>query len=139
MATPTRSARLSWSGEGRVYRGAGAAADAPVTLDGDATAGPSPMETLLLSLAGCMLVDIQMILEKGRVPLEGLEARMTGERAPEPPRRFTRIVMDIHARGPGPGDQSKLDRAVELSRDKYCSVFHTLRPDIEVQIRTHRE
>lgn len=92
-----------------------------------------------MSIGGCMAVDIQMILEKGRVPLESLEVALEGERAPEPPRRYTRIVMDVHTRGPGPEHREKVERAVALSKDKYCSVFHTLRPDLETEFRIHLE
>lgn len=92
-----------------------------------------------MSVAACMAVDIKMILEKGRVPLESLELAVEGERAPEPPRRFLRIVMDVHIRGPGPADEAKVERAAALSRDKYCSVLHTLDPDLDTEIRIHRE
>lgn len=135
MTNSTRSAHLSWSGEGLKYHGTSAGA-APITVDGDSKEGPSPMGILLLSLAGCMAIDIQSILEKGRVPFEALEVDTVGTRAPEPPRRFTRIEMEVRVRGVGPEDEGKLDRAIALSRDRYCSVFHTLQPDLEVEIRT---
>jgi putative redox protein len=105
-------------------------------IDGDAEAGPSPMQSLLLGLAGCMAVDVVMILQKMRVPLEGLAIRAEGERAPEPPRRFTQIRLVYETRGLAPADSDKLDRAIELSREKYCSVLHTLRPDTLVSIET---
>lgn len=137
MTNPRRSARLTWTGRGEAYRGRGG--DTPeIVLDGSSGEGPSPMETLLLGLAGCMAIDVQSILQKGRVPVEAIDVEMDGERAPDPPRRFTAITMEIRVRGPAPDDQAKLDRAVELSRDKYCSVFHTLRDDLQVEIRTRR-
>jgi putative redox protein len=97
------------------------------------------MEALLLSLGGCMAIDIRAILEKGRVPLEELVVDVEGERATEPPQRFVRIHMDVRAVGPGEADRAKVERAVQLSRDKYCSVFHTLRPDMDVEIRIQLE
>jgi len=121
-----------------VFEGRGG--DAPLTiLDGGSVKGPSPMEALLLSLGGCMAVDIQAILEKGRVPLDSLVVELEGERASEPPERFTRIRMDVRVRGPQARDRAKVERAVQLSQDKYCSVFHTLRSDLVVQIEIHRE
>ncbi len=92
------------------------------------------MEALLLSLGGCMGIDIQAILEKGRVPLEGLEVDLEGVRAEEAPKRFTRIRMDVRVTGAGEENRTKVERAVQLSRDKYCSVFHSLRSDMPVEI-----
>jgi putative redox protein len=93
---------------------------------------------LLLSLAGCMGIDVIDILNKSRVPVEELRVEVEGDRAPEPPRRFVSIRLTYHVRGPGEEDRSKLDRAVQLSRDKYCSVLHTLRPDLELDVRIVR-
>jgi putative redox protein len=89
-----------------------------------------------MSVAACMGIDIKVILEKGRVTLNELVIEVSGERAPDPPRRFRTLRMTVRAEGPAEADRPKLDRAVELSRDKYCSVFHTLRPDLDVQIST---
>jgi putative redox protein len=93
------------------------------------------MEGLLLSVAGCMGIDVVMILEKGRVPLETLSVEVEGDRAPEPPRRFTAIRMTYHITGPSPEDATKVQRAVDLSRDRYCSVLHSLAKDIDLDIR----
>ncbi len=124
---------LRWAGAGLRFESGTAGG---LVIDGDAEAGPSPMQSLLLGLAGCMAVDVIMILEKMRVPLEGLTVRVEGERAPEPPRRFTQIRLVYETSGLAPADGEKLDRAIELSRDKYCSVLHTLRPDTVVSIET---
>ena len=125
---------LRWSGEDLVFEGSGASGGS-ITIDGNGGQGPSPMDTLLLALAGCMTVDIRTILEKSRVPLDGLEVSVAGERVAEPPRRFTRIEMVFRLSGPGPEDAAKVDRAVALSRETYCSVMHTLRQDVEIYIR----
>lgn len=123
---------LAWTGEGLVFRGG--PADGPeVTLDSAGEAGPSPTDALLLSLAGCMGVDVRLILEKSRVPVSGLRVEAEGGRASEDPRRFTRIRLVYLVEGPGPEDRGKVERAVDLSRRKYCSVLHTLRPDIELE------
>jgi putative redox protein len=96
------------------------------------------MDTLLLALAGCMMADIQSILEKSRVPLDRLEATVVGERADEFPRRYTGIEMVFRLSGPGTEDAAKVERAVALSRDTYCSVMHTLRQDVEIDIRVEQ-
>ena len=133
----TKRAVLHWTGEGLAFRGG--APDGPeLTLDGDGEAGPSPMDALLQGLGGCMAIDVVHILERSRVPLEALEVEVEGTRAPEAPRRFTGIRLVYRVRGPGPDDEGRLKRAVDLSRDRYCSVLHTLRPDMEIEIRIER-
>jgi putative redox protein len=124
---------LRWTGEGLAFEGDGGGA--AMLLDSDSEAGPSPMEALLLSLAACMGIDIQLILEKSRVSLRSLDVAVEGRRAPKPPKRFTDIDLVFRLSGPEPGDESKVDRAVRLSRDKYCSVLHSLREDIDIHIR----
>ncbi len=96
------------------------------------------MDTLLLAVAGCMAVDVQVILERSRVPLTGLRVEVEAERAPTHPKRYTRICMVYYLDGPGEEHQGKVDRAIDLSREKFCSVLHSLRTDIEfeIEIRT---
>lgn len=128
---------LRWTGEGERFEGS-APGGATVLIDGDGKAGPSPMDALLLSLAGCMGIDVLMILEKSRVPVTSLEVAVEGTRPDDPPRRFLSLALEYRITGPGPEHEARLERAVALSRDKYCSVFHTLRPDLDVDIRIHR-
>ncbi len=134
MSAP--SVRLRWS-EGLIFTG-GAEGGPEITVDSAGLSGPSPTQLLLMSLAGCMGVDIRMILEKSRVPLESLEVLVDGDRADTEPRRFEALRLICRVRGPEDGDQLKLERAVQLSRDKYCSVLHTLRPDLELEIHIER-
>ena len=100
-----------------------------LVIDADGRAGPSPMQLLAFALAGCMSADVVSILQKGRHPLNGFRAALTGERAPDPPRRFVRLTLHFHIAGAVPPDAN--ERAINLSRDTYCSVWHSLRPDIE--------
>ena len=125
---------MEWVGEGLAFRGA-APGGPEVVLDSDGEAGPSPTQALLLSLAGCMGIDVVMILEKGRVPLDALSVEVEGDRAEEPPRRFTAVRLVYHVEGPGEEHRGKVQRAVDLSRDRYCSVLHSLRDDIDLDIR----
>ena len=129
----TRSVELHWTGAGLHFRGGGEGGP-EIDLDSDGEAGPSPTQALLLSLGACMGIDVVMILEKGRVPLESLAMSLEGDRAEDPPRRYTAIRLVYRLTGPQPEHAQKVDRAVRLSRDKYCSVYHTLRPDIEWEI-----
>jgi putative redox protein len=129
--------RARWTGEGTVFRG-GPREDVEITVDGNTERGPSPMDTLLLGLVSCMGADIVEVMKKSRVPLEALEVSVEGKRAEDHPRRYQRIVIVYTATGPGPDDQKRLDRALELSRDKYCSFTHSLRTDIEIDARIER-
>jgi putative redox protein len=125
--------QVVWEG-GLRFEGRGRAG-VPVLLDGDTARGPSPTETLLMGLAACMGADVVDILKKMRVPLESLSVRAEGDRRPEPPRWYTAIRLTYETRGIPGEDADKLQRAVDLSRDKYCSVLHTLRPEVDVEIR----
>ena len=133
MSAP--SVRLRWS-EALIFTGG---ADGPeITVDSAGVLGLSPTQLLLTSLAGCMGVDIRMILEKSRVPVDFLEILVEGDRVSTEPRRFESLRLTCRVRGPEEGDQPKLERAVQLSRDKYCSVLHTLRPDLDLEIHIER-
>lgn len=125
MAKPPITLTLDWSGD---LRFTALAHRVPVVIDGKSTAGPSPVEALALALAGCMATDVVDILTKGRHTLGALSATFVGERAPEPPSRFTAITLHFRLQTNAP--TQAVQRAIDLSHDKYCSVWHTLRQDI---------
>ena len=75
-----------------------------------------------------MASDIVTILQKGRLPLRGLRAVLTGQRAFQEPRRLLAIDLRFEVVGEIPAD--RVERAIALSREKYCSVWHSLRQDI---------
>ena len=64
-------------------------------FDSESEWGCTPVEALLLSVGGCMAMDIVSILTKMRCPPESFSMSMGGERASEPPRRFTGIRLGI--------------------------------------------
>ena len=123
---PPVEVELTWEG---ALRFRGRAGQAAVVVDSDGIAGPSPVQALALALAGCMSVDVVHILERGRQPLRGLRARLRGERAPEDPHRLVRVDLRFDVTGDVAPD--KVERAIALSCEKYCSVWHSLRQDIE--------
>ena|SRR2546422_4053282 len=127
MASPRSpvTVELEWEG-GLRFRGRAGARE--LKLDGDSASAVSPVESLALSLAGCMASDLVHILVKGRVELKGLTARLVAERAPEEPRRLVKVELRFAVLGAVPAD--KVERAIALSREKYCSVWHSLRTDI---------
>jgi putative redox protein len=93
--------------------------------DRESNRGPGPMELLLVALGACSATDVVEILKKKRQALRGLTVELAGERAPEPPRVWTQIR--IHFRVTGKGIEPRaVEHAIELSRDKYCSVAATL-------------
>jgi putative redox protein len=104
-----------------------------IEFDAHAQEGCKPMEALLLSLAGCMGIDIVNILQKMRVALTGFRMDLTGERNESPPQYFKTIVLVMHIGGENL-DAQKVDRAVSLSHGKYCSVFNSLRNDMTVDV-----
>ena len=90
--------------------------------------GLKPADLLLISAASCSTYDVAMILNKQRLPLQGLEVVCTGEQMPEPPYAFTKI--HLHYIVKGVSDQEKVARAIQLSEEKYCSVLNTLRGSV---------
>ena len=125
-AKPPVTAELIWAEELRFGATSGTHA---IVIDGDNAAGPSPVQLLAIALAGCMAIDVVDILRKGRHPMTALRASLTGERAPEPPRRLTKVQLHFHVHGVVP--EAAVERALALSREKYCSVWHSLRQDID--------
>jgi putative redox protein len=118
---------LLWEGE---LRFKGTADEAAMVLDSAGQAGPSPVQALAFALAGCMAMDVVHILVKGRSEPEALTARLAGQRAPEDPRRLVKVDLRFSIRGSVPAE--KVERAIALSREKYCSVWHSMRQDIEL-------
>ncbi|MEK6630655.1 MAG: OsmC family protein [Acidobacteriota bacterium] len=98
-------------------------------LDGRSIAGPSPVIALAGSLAGCMSIDVVHILTKGRFKVNALTADLTALRAPDDPRRIVRVDLHLTLDTAAPADQ--IQRALDLSHAKYCSVWHSMRQDIE--------
>lgn len=93
--------------------------------DRERNSGPGPMELLLVALGGCSGSDVVTILRKKRQQVTGIEIRLEGERAPEPPMVWTHIKVHFRVTGRGV-DPRAVEQAVELSRSKYCSVAATL-------------
>jgi putative redox protein len=106
--------------------------DSPMAPDGPK--GPSPMQLLLISLAGCTGMDVINILQKKRQDVTWFEVSVVGQRAYEHPRYYTGIEIEFVVRGRGV-DPRALERAIELSQDKYCSVSAGLKPKAAIVTR----
>ena len=105
-------------------------------LDGRSEGGPSPVVAMASALAGCMAIDLVHILTRGRFQIRSLSAELTGSRADTEPRRFVAIDLRFTIDTDAPDDQ--IARAIALSHDKYCSVWHSMRPDIAFTTGFHR-
>jgi putative redox protein len=102
-----------------------------VVVDGENVAGPGPMLALLLAAAACTGSDVVLILKKMRVNLRELRINVAGTRREEEPRRYIAIHLEYLMKGEGI-EPEKVRRAVDLSLEKYCSVIHSLAPDIAI-------
>ena len=88
--------------------------------------GFRPTELVLVGLAGCTAMDVISILAKKKQDVTAIEVKAHGERAAEDPKRFTSFLLEYVISGKGI-DPAAVQRAVELSETKYCSVMATLR------------
>ena len=125
MSKPPIVATLVWKGD---LCFAATSGSSEIVLDSDGLAGPTPPQALAMALAGCMAIDVVDIVKKGRHTVRELSASLIGRRLDDPPRRFTEFSLHFAVKGDAP--DAAVERAIRLSRDKYCSVWHSLRPDI---------
>ncbi len=87
--------------------------------------GPRPMELILMGLGSCASFDVVTILKKQRQPVSGCECRLEADRADRVPAVFTAVTMHFTVSGEGL-DPVKVERAVALSAEKYCSASKML-------------
>jgi len=97
-----------------------------VMMDGTEAVGgvdgaSRPMEMVLFGLGGCTAVDVEIILKKMKVPVEKIEIDISSERAENHPKVYTKINMTYHFYGKDL-PLKKLEKAVQLSKETYCSV-----------------
>ena len=107
-----------------------------ITMDGPenfggSDAGIRPKELILLSLAGCTGSDIVVILQKKKVKLDDFEMNITAEMADEHPQVYTKINIEFVFYGKDIQEKD-VERAIELSQTKYCSVTHMLNKSVEI-------
>lgn len=129
--------KVSWKGklafQGQTEAGHQIVMDAKPDAGGEGK-GPSPMELVLMALAGCTAMDIVVIMRKKRVDLQGLTIQVDGERASEHPKYFTKINVECTFEGKNL-EEEDIKQAVELSRDKYCSVSAMLKEKAQISYR----
>jgi len=130
--SPVVKATLSWDRDlifvGRTNEGY------EIEFDAHVQWGCKPTDALLLSLAGCMGIDVVMFLKKMKVEIANFKMDIIGERNPTPPQYFKKIEMILNIAGKNL-EPKKVERAISLSHEKYCSVYNSLRKDMNVKVR----
>jgi putative redox protein len=117
---------VEWEGEMRL-RG-GPAGGPTLLVDGKRAESPSPVDALVVSIASCSAIDVVDYLEKRRTPPTAASVSVRFSRAAQPPRRLTDLHLTYRVSTDSPLEH--VERAVQLSFDRYCSVAASLAPDI---------
>jgi putative redox protein len=125
VVKPPTVVDLTWTGDLVL---SGTTGTASITLDSAGLAGPSPVQALAFAVAGCMTMDVAHILRTGRQPFRALRSHLVADRAPDVPHRIVRMHLQVSVEGGVPADA--VGRAIALSYEKYCSVWHSMRQDI---------
>ena len=131
MADQWREIEAEWQGGG-TFIGRNAAGGTVQMGKLDERPGVSPMELLLVGLAGCTGVDIVDILEKKRQPMKALKVKVSGKRSEDHPKIYKEIEVSYLIWGEGI-DPKAVERAIQLSEEKYCSVSAMLRSVAEIK------
>jgi len=125
---------LNWKGnfrfEAKNEKGLLINFDAIAKYGGEETA-PTPMETVLASLAGCTSFDVINILKKKRQNITSYSVETEAERRDEPPEVFTKIHINYIVKGRNISKEA-VEKAIQLSNDKYCSVGAMLKKTAEI-------
>jgi putative redox protein len=122
---------IQWSGNGLRFEAAHKSGN-NFLIDGDGQAAYSPVQAFALAFAGCTAADIVDIAGKMRVSFSALTVHISGDRNSEAPRYFKALRITYRMAGLDPADRSKIERAIALSHEKYCSVLHSLRKDMRI-------
>lgn len=125
--------RVSWVGN-KTFTGqteSGHSIVIGTATDDSPKPGASAMELVLLGAGSCSAWDVVEILEKGRQTIHDVIVELDADRAPEPPKVFTRIHMHFIVKGRNV-DPKRVERAVSLSVEKYCSAMAMLEKTAEV-------
>ena len=104
---------------GKSHSGHSITMDGPIEIGGE-NLGVRPMEMLLLGVAGCTMIDVVTTLQKMRQDLSHCETKISAKRANEHPKVFTDIHIHFIVKGKDL-DSKKVDKAISLSAEKYCS------------------
>ncbi|MDG4812128.1 OsmC family protein [Hydrogenovibrio sp. 3SP14C1] len=125
---------IKWQGgmafEGTTESGHSVLMDAAPEVGGE-NKGARPMEMVLLGLGGCTSIDVIMMLQKSKQAVEDCQVEISAERSDSIPKVFTKIHVHFKVVGQGLNPK-KVERAVNLSAEKYCSVSKMLEQSVEM-------
>ena len=126
--------KIKWAGDDQFVasdqKGHSVVMDIPVEKGGGGT-GFRPSDLLPVALGGCSAVDVVRILQKKRQDLKKLEVSVSWEQEQEFPQYFKKIHLNYRITGNGIKKET-VERAIQLSEEKYCSVGVTLKPKAEI-------
>jgi putative redox protein len=128
-----QTASVKWVGQQRFAAISPSGHTVMIDSDRNLNTGPGPMEMVLMALGGCTATDVVIILEKKRQKLQSLEVVCSGERAAEPPTVW--VKLDVLFRLRGEIEEGALKHAIELTKEKYCSVAAMLRKTAAISWR----
>jgi putative redox protein len=128
--------KVSWLGSGGMAFSAETGSGHLVNMDGAPEAGgrnlaPRPMELLLAGAGACSAFDVVLILQKARQAVSACDVTLHADRASDDPKVFTKIDLHFQVKGKDL-DQNKVERAVKLSHEKYCSATTMLAKTAEL-------
>ena len=128
--------KVSWNGPSGMSFRAQTGSGHMVAMDGAPEAGghnlaPRPMEMVLIGTGGCAAYDVVLILKRGREDVRGCDVTLQAERAETDPKVFTKINFHFVVTGRNL-KQAAVERAVQLSHDKYCSASAMLAKTAEM-------
>ncbi|MHB8753473.1 MAG: OsmC family protein [Candidatus Acidiferrales bacterium] len=128
-----QTATVKWVGEEQFLVTMPSGHAVPIDANREHNSAPGPMEMMLAALGSCTATDIVLILAKKRQKLESLEIVIQGERAAEPPSVWVKLELVYRLRGKL--DPKAVERAIELSQNKYCGAAATLRKTADITFR----
>jgi putative redox protein len=131
MAQNDYKATVSYAGDEMFIGTSPGNVSVAIDTKGDRTSAPTPMEMLLMSVAGCTAADVISILLKKRQQVTEYRVEVTGTRAEEHPRKYTHFAVHHIVHGRSVSEKAVAD-AIELSDTKYCSVAATVRPAAQI-------
>ena len=132
----TIKAQLKWT-DGMQFVARAGNSPAVVLDSSEGGSGPSPMEMVLIGVAGCTAIDVVLIMQKKRAAMTDFQVNITGQRAEEDPKRYTDIQIEFLLYG-NDIKPTAVEQAIRLSETKYCSASASLNAEIESTYSIHQ-
>jgi len=133
----TVQAHLKWT-DGLQFVARAGEGPAVILDSTDGASGASPMQLVLMGVAGCTAIDIIAILKKKRLDLSRFEIMISGEQSEDHPRRYTKITIVYRLYGKDIKPKA-VEQAIALSEKKYCSAMASLNAEFEHSYRIENE